>query len=44
MNEKYSKFLGNAFKLLIEEFADIVNFYTTENLSLIEYSSREEEC
>jgi hypothetical protein len=43
MNEKYSKFLGNVFKLLIEEFADIVNFYTTDNLSLIEYRSREEE-
>jgi hypothetical protein len=40
MNEKYSKFLGNAFKLLIGEFADLVNFYTTDNLSFIEYAAR----
>ena len=40
LNQNYSKFLGNAFRLLIEEFADITNFDTTNNLAFIEYKKR----
>jgi predicted house-cleaning noncanonical NTP pyrophosphatase (MazG superfamily) len=40
LNENYSKFLGSAFRLLIEEFADVTNFETTNNLVFIEYKKR----
>lgn len=40
LNQHYSKFLGNAFRLLIEEFADITNFETTNTLAFIEYKKR----
>ena len=40
MNKNYSKFLGNAYRLLVEEFADVINFDTTENLAFIEYKLR----
>lgn len=37
VNEKYSKFLGSAYKILIEEFASIERFEITDNLAFFEY-------
>jgi hypothetical protein len=37
INEKYSKFLGGAYKILIEEFAKIEQFEITDNLAFYEY-------
>ena len=45
INEKYSKFLGNAYKILLEEFARIESFDITENLVFFEYKrTREIQC
>ena len=35
--EKYSKFIGSAYKVLIEEFAMIEQFEITDNLAFFEY-------
>lgn len=40
INEKYSRFLGNAYKILIEEFAEIEQFEITDNLAFFEYRKR----
>jgi hypothetical protein len=37
VNEKYSKFLGSAYKILLEEFARIERFEITDNLAFFEY-------
>lgn len=41
INEKYSLFLGNAYKILIEEFADIERLEITSNLAFFEYRKHE---
>jgi hypothetical protein len=40
INEKYSLFVGNAYKILLEEFADIERFEITSNLAFFEYRKR----
>ncbi|HKZ61308.1 MAG TPA: hypothetical protein VJZ68_02675 [Nitrososphaera sp.] len=40
INEKYSLFVGNAYKILLEEFAEIVQFEITDNLAFFEYRKR----
>lgn len=40
VNEKYSLLVGNAYKILLEEFAEIVQFEFTENLAFFEYRKR----
>jgi hypothetical protein len=40
INEKYSLFVGNAYKILLEEFADIKRFEITDNLAFFEYRKR----
>jgi hypothetical protein len=40
VNEKYSKFLGNAYKILLEEFAQIERFEITDNLAFFEFKKR----
>ena len=40
INEKYSMFVGNAYKILLEEFADIERFEITSNLAFFEYRKR----
>ena len=37
IHEKYSKFLGSAYKILLEEFARIERFEITDNLAFLEY-------
>jgi hypothetical protein len=40
VNEKYSLFVGNAYKILLEEFAEIERFEITDNLVFFEYKNR----
>jgi hypothetical protein len=40
INEKYSLFVGNAYKILLEEFADIKRFEITDNLAFFEFRKR----
>jgi hypothetical protein len=40
VNEKYSKFLGNVYKILLEEFAHLERFEITSNLAYFEYRKR----
>ncbi|HXV46294.1 MAG TPA: hypothetical protein VD736_06445 [Nitrososphaera sp.] len=40
INEKYSLFVGNAYKILLEEFAEIERFEITDNLAFFEYRKR----
>lgn len=40
INEKYSLFIGNAYKILLEEFAEIERFEITNNLAFFEYRKR----
>lgn len=40
INEKYSLFVGNAYKILLEEFAKIERFEITNNLAFFEYRKR----
>ncbi|MEW6604724.1 MAG: hypothetical protein AB1351_08565, partial [Thermoproteota archaeon] len=37
VNEKYSKLLGSAYKILLEEFGKIERFEITDNLAFFEY-------
>lgn len=40
MNEKYSLYLGNVYRILLEDFCTVHRFETTENLAFFEYSRK----
>lgn len=40
MNKKYSLYLGNVYKILLEDFCTVHRFETTDNLAFFEYSRK----